>query len=624
MPDGKQQLKIVVVGHVDHGKSTLIGRLFYDTNSLPDGKFETIKRDCERRGMQFEWAFLMDALKAERDQNITIETSHAWFRTAKRDYVLIDAPGHHEFLKNMVSGAAQADAAIMLIDVVEGIKEQSKRHGYLLKLLGIKNVIVAVNKMDACNYDSAAFHKAETEYTSYLREIGITAICFIPISAREGDNIAIKSTGMSWHSGYTLLDALDSIAQPLQPTESKLRMTVQDVYRFDNRRIIAGKIESGKLTVGDELLFLPANRTAKVASIEAWNEAPPKFVSAGDSVGITLDEQIFVERGDVVSHVLSAPVLSNTFSAALFWLGHEPLVMGKLYIFRIGTAQVRGEVVRIKRVIDTTNLGNHSADSVASGEAAEIIVKLKSLSSLDDFQTHPTMGRFVIVDGYDIAGGGIISLTDVKDMRSKQSISTKSTNTFSEEQKISPQQRAVANGHLGGVLWLTGLSGSGKSTLAQELEQRLFAKGIQAYVLDGDNIRKGLSSDLDFTPAARAENIRRVAEVATLFAGAGMIAITAFISPYNEDRIKARNIAHKYFHLVHVKCGLETCEARDTKGLYKKARAGEIKDFTGVNAPYEEPDNADLVIDTSTTSVENCVSQIMEYIERNFIKPVSI
>jgi len=611
-------LRIVIVGHVDHGKSTLVGRLLHDTNSLPQGKVEEIRAMSDRRGMPFEYAFLMDALQAERDQGITIDTSQIWFNSDKRNYVIIDAPGHKEFLKNMITGAAQSDAALLIIDAIEGVREQSRRHGYLLHLLGIRQVAVAINKMDLVNYSEARFNEIATEYRAYLTELGVVPTFILPVSAREGENIVTRSDAMQWYDGPAVVGALDCfVSEPLS-SELPLRLPVQDVYKFDERRIIAGRIEAGRVTVGDEIMFSPSNKTARVKSLEVWPEtlAKPAFATAGYSVGMTLDEQIFVERGDTISHVRNAPVETDVFRARLFWLGHEPLIIGKTYKLKLNTTEAQVQVQKIEAVIDTGDLSSAAASQVERNQVAEVVLRSRRMVALDAFNDMPATGRFVLVDDYDIAGGGIISMEGYADQR--QLITQRSTNIVKAEQGVSDDERARMNGHRGGVIWFTGLSGAGKSTLSVELERRLFEKGYSVYVLDGDNIRFGLNANLGFSPEDRSENIRRVGEVAALFARAGMIALTAFISPYRSDRDRARAAAPGRFHEIYVQADVATCESRDPKGLYEKARRGEIKEFTGISAPYEAPEAPELVVDTARHSVEECVAQLIAYVEANF------
>lgn len=617
----KEQLKIVIVGHVDHGKSTLVGRIFHDTGSLPDGKFEAITKMCEKRGMPFEWSFLMDALQAERDQGITIDTSQIWFRTKKRDYVIIDAPGHKEFLKNMISGAAMSEAALLIIDAKEGVKEQSRRHGFLLHLLGVRQIAVAVNKMDLIGYDQKSFERIEKEYREYLAGIGVTPTYVIPISAREGDLITKPSANMPWYKGPSVVEALDSFRQLAAPTDLPLRVPVQDVYKFDERRIIVGRVESGKIKVGDRLIFSPTNKTARVNTIEAWPEnGGAKEAYAGMSVGFTLDEQIFVERGQVASLLEDAPALTNIFRARLFWLHEKPLKEGSRYKMKLATAEYQVEAKKIEKVINTADLSHDGSSEVAKSAVGEVVFRIRGMASLDEFNANAGMGRFVLLDGYDVAGGGIIDMQGFSNQRAD--IRVKSTNIHAFDFRVTAEQRAMANGHKGGVLWFSGLSGSGKSTIANELQNALFRKGYQVYVLDGDNIRRGLNSDLGFEHKDRTENIRRVGEVAALFANAGTIVISAFISPYRADRAHARAACPEGFHTIYIKADLNTCESRDPKGLYKMARKGEIAEFTGISAPYEEPEDPDLVVDTAKNSIEESVAMLVSYVEENMVKPV--
>ncbi len=610
----KPQLSLVVVGHVDHGKSTLIGRLLHDTDSLPDGKLEELKRVSERRGMPLEWSFVLDAFQAERDQAVTIDTTQIWFKTEQRDVVIIDAPGHREFLKNMISGAANADAAVLVIDAAEGVREQTRRHAYLLRLLGMKQIIVAVNKMDLINQDQQRFRAVTEEMANYLQEIGLQAVAMIPISARHGDNIATHAKTIDWYNGASLIEALDSLERTPAPVDQPLRFPVQDVYKFDERRIIAGRIESGRLKVGDELIFSPSNRRGIVRSIEAWNaKEAPIGASAGESIGITLDEQIYVERGDIASHAGDAPILSDVFRATVFWLGEKPLEAGKQLKLKLGTSEANVTIQSIDRVIDTQDLKSGGKQTVERNDVAEVTIRARKLMALDEYSRLPHTGQFVLIDEYDTVGGGSISMDGYPDQR--QNLSVKSKNIYAVEHLLDVDARARRNNHYGAVFWFTGLSGAGKSTLAMLVERALFDRGRQVFVLDGDNVRRGLNADLGFSPDDRAENIRRIGEVAALFGRAGNICITAFISPYRADRDRARQAAPESFHEIYIKADLSTCEERDPKGLYKKARAGEIPEFTGISAPYEPPAQPDLEVDTAELPIEACVDRIVDYIE---------
>jgi bifunctional enzyme CysN/CysC len=609
----QQRLKVVFVGHVDHGKSTLIGRIFHDTNSLPEGKIASIRDACAAEGMEFEFAFLLDALLEEQEQNVTIDTTQIQFRTAARQYVIIDAPGHKEFLKNMITGAANADAAVLVIAANEGVREQSRRHAYLLSLLGIKRVIVAVNKMDLADYAQETFDSIVAEYTDFLRELGLKADAYVPISAREGKNVAAASSDvMPWYSGATLIGALDQIAPTPLPTELPLRFPVQDVYRFDERRIIAGRIETGTLRAGDRLVFSPANKPSVVASIEGRRDGDDSPAIAGDSVGITLTEQIFVERGYVASHEDDTPIEANRFHADLFWLAEEPLRIGAQYSLKLTTQEVRCHVTAIERVMDSSTLeiASGTRSELARNEVGRVAIQTRAPLVMDNHDRVPNLGRFVIQAGRKISGGGIV-FGGVYTDRTK----VKSENIFWTEGKITARERAIHNGHRGAVVWLTGLSGAGKSTIAQVLESKLFQRAMHTYVLDGDNVRHGLNSNLGFSPEDRVENIRRVSEVAKLMADSGTVVITAFISPYRMDRRRAREIALEGsadFIEIFVDAPLNVCEQRDPKQLYKKARAGEIRNFTGIDAPYEPPVDAEIVVRTDQQSIDESVAVILE------------
>jgi bifunctional enzyme CysN/CysC len=610
-----EQLKIVIAGHVDHGKSTLVGRLLHDTGSLPDGKLEQLRAVAERRGVPFEWANLMDALQSERDQNITIDTAQIWFQTARRQYVIIDAPGHKEFLKNMITGAAHAEAALLLIDAQEGVQEQSRRHGYLLALLGIRQIVVLVNKMDLCAYSRARFDEVERAFRQFLASIGVEPRCFIPIAARQGDNVAVRSVLMPWWTGPTVLEALDQFQAATRPVGQPLRLPIQDIYRFDERRILAGRVESGSVKVGDRLVFTPANKVSNVKTIERWNAPASDRAEAGESIGITLTEQVFVARGAVASLETQPPFELTRFNARLFWMGRAPFIPGRSYKLKLATQETECEIDSIQRVIDSATLEaiQRPESFVGRNEVAELTLRTRRPIAFDIHADIIATGRFVIVDGFEVAGGGIVAAGNYP-RRTADSLH-KSHNIYWSRGKVTSEQRNVRNGQSGCVVWLTGLSASGKSTIATELERELFNLGRHVYILDGDNVRHGLCSDLGFSPQDRKENIRRVGEAAKLFADAGIICVTAFISPYRSDRELVRAIVEKgRFIEVYVNAPIEVCEARDPKGLYAKARAHQIKEFTGVSAPYEAPTAPDLELRTDQATVAESVARIVEYL----------
>jgi bifunctional enzyme CysN/CysC len=606
-------LRIVVVGHVDHGKSTMIGRLLHETGSLPDGKMEELRQMSERRGMPLEWSFVLDSFQAERDQAITIDTTRIWLRTPGRDTVIIDAPGHREFLKNMISGASGADAAVLVVDAIEGVRDQTRRHAFLLKLLGFSQIAVVVNKIDLLKDSQSGFQNTSRATKEYLSSLGLVADFVIPISAQRGDNLASRSDATPWYSGPTLIEVLGLFKPGQSRADRPLLIQIQDVYKFDDRRIIAGRVVSGIVRNGDELLFSPGDRTACVASIESFGALHPAVsAGAGESVGLILDEPIFVERGQVASLVDSAPPLSDVFRAQLFWLANEPMKTGASYRIKLGTAIANVTVKAIESVIDLDTLDVRHADRVERNDLANVVlrasIQLPFAGDLHDV----VLGRFVLLDGFDVVGGGLANLEGFADQR--RTHLGRARNVKRVESLVTRSDREARSGHRGAVIWLTGLSGAGKTTLANGADRILFSRGFNTFVLDGDNLRQGLNSDLGFTPEGREENIRRVGEVAALFASAGTIVISAFISPYKADRAKARAAAIGSFHEIYVEAPLQTCERRDAKGLYQKARAGEIKDFTGVSAPYEVPIMPDLTIDTDAADVNSSIDQLVDYI----------
>jgi len=606
-------LKVVFVGHVDHGKSTLIGRILVETRSLPPGKIEGLRRACAAKGQTFEYAFVLDALSEEQEQNITIDTTQIQFRSAGRDYVIIDAPGHQEFLKNMITGAASADAAIVVIAADEGAREQSRRHGQLLRLLGIRQIIVAVNKMDLAAFSEERFRQIEMEYAAFLREVGLAARAFIPLSAGNGENVTTSDgRAMPWFAGPSLLSTLDQLEVATSPAELPLRFPIQDVFRMDKRRIFAGRVESGTIRIGDLLVFSPHNKTARVATIERWPGQGAEYASAGESIGITLSDHVFVERGHIASHETDAPAESNRVQAKVFWMGQDPLLVSGRYRLKLVTQDVECQVVGVTNVIDAATLDSASVErsELRTNEVGDVTLQTRVPLVFDNHDSVPSLGRFVLADGEHLLGGGIISGAIYT---TRQPI--KSENIFWNESAITAERRAAQNGHRGAVVWLTGLSGAGKSTIAAALEKELFQRAMHTYVLDGDNLRHGLNSNLGFSPEDRAENIRRVGEVAKLMADAGTVVITSFISPYRADRQLARESALKAgveFVEVFVDAPLAVCEERDSKGLYQKARAGLLKGFTGIDAPYEPPEDPEIVVHTHQQAPQESVGQILE------------
>jgi bifunctional enzyme CysN/CysC len=606
-------VRIVIVGHVDHGKSTLVGRLLHETGSLPEGKLEMLKAVSARRGMPFEWSFLLDALQTERDQGITIDTTQIRFRTGSRDVVLIDAPGHAEFLRNMITGASQADGAVLIIDALEGVRDQTRRHGYLLHLLGVKQVTVVVNKMDRVDFSAARFKTISDEISAHLTGLGVTPKAVIPISARDGDGVAARTPRINWYNGPTVVEALDAL-EPARPLEElALRLPVQAIYKFDDRRIVAGRIESGHLAAGDEIVIMPAGKIARIKSVESWPATPVEGrQSAGRSVGITLDRELFIERGDVIAHVGSAPRDTRRLRARIFWLHDKSLVTGASILVRLGTRETRATVVAIEKAVDPGELASVESAAIARNHVGEIDIALAYPLAADPYTDNPRTGRLVIEVNGRIAGGGLVLSVDAGQRAMPVDI-------VPVESALRSDERSARYRHGGAVVWLTGLPGSGKSTLARALERRLFEQGGSPVLLDGDTLRAGLNSDLGFSATDRSENIRRLAEVATHLARNGHVAIVAAISPSTQDRAAARRIADTAFREIYVATPVEVCESRDPKGHYAKARAGALYAFTGIGNDYQPPTECELTIDTSTHSVSEATDEIERMLVRSGI-----
>ena len=599
-------LTLVMTGQVDHGKSTLIGRLLHDTGSLPDGKVEELRAASARRGVAFEWSFALDALQAERDQAVTLDTTQRWLRLPGRDVLIVDAPGHREFLARMVAGAAIADAALLVVDASERFEAQAQTHAQMLFLLGIGAIVVAVNKMDCVGFAEATYRARAGEITAFFAAHGVAPRAILPVAARDGDNLLSPSPRLRWHRGATLAESLATLTPRPMPAEQALRLPVQDVYRLDQRRMLVGRVETGRLALGDDILLSPSNAVARIRSIEAWPSTQLSEASAGQSIALTLDRPVFVERGEIMSHRRDAPLLTHRFRATLAWLGSAPHQTERAYKLQLGTAEA---MVTLRPAEDGRN------EPLAREDVADVVIRSARLLALDDAEAAERSGRFVLRDGAELVAFGLIRLKDIADERPA---GAPGSNIVPTRHRVTAALRAARFGHRGGVVWLTGLSGAGKSTLAMGLEEHLFRHGYAVYVLDGDNLRGGLNADLGFSPAERAENIRRAGETAALFARAGLICITAFISPYATDRAGARKAAGADFHEVYLDADLATCEARDAKGLYRRARAGEIDSFTGISAPYDVPQAPELVLHTGREPVEACIERLVDYVRANF------
>ncbi|HWK12130.1 MAG TPA: GTP-binding protein [Vicinamibacterales bacterium] len=538
-------LPIVITGHVDHGKSTIVGRLLADTGSLPDGKLEAVRANCERHAKPFEYAFLLDALKDEQAQGITIDAARVFFRSPKRRYIIIDAPGHIEFLKNMVTGASRAQAALLVIDAHEGIRENSRRHGYMLSMLGIRQIAVAVNKMDLVGWSRDTFEQVTAEYSAFLAQIGIAPAHVIPVSGMRGDNIAAASVEMPWYTGPTVLDALDSFRAAEPPTTRSFRMPVQGVYKFtgqnDSRRIVAGTPDTGTLRVGDDVLFYPSGKKSRVHSIEAFNRPPQTELHAGQAAGFTLEEQIYITRGELAVRAGEpAPHVSTRIRVSLFWLGRAPFLQDKDYVLKLGTSRVPARLESIERVIDASDLqSSASGDRVGRHEVAECTLTLGRPLAFDTGAEFEATSRFVIVDDFDISGGGIIreSLTDphsgLRESVLRRNLKWSSSGVPLERRSERLSQRPA-------LLVITGEASTDRKRLARALETRLFDEGRHVYFLAIGNLLYGVDADLERTEENRPEHVRRLGEVANILLDAGLIVIATAIDLAQEDAERLR------------------------------------------------------------------------------------
>jgi bifunctional enzyme CysN/CysC len=530
-PAGREQMSMVIVGHVDHGKSTVVGRLLADTGSLPQGKLEAVRKECLRTGKPFEYAFLLDALSDEQDQGITIDTARCFFKTARRDYIIIDAPGHIEFLKNMISGAARAEAAALIIDAKEGVRENSRRHGYILAMLGIRQVVVCVNKMDLVKHDEAHFRAIEKEYRAFLDSIGsVSPKHFIPVSAINGENLATRSEAMKWYDGPTFLEAMDGFAKAPARIDRSMRMPVQAVYKFtshgDDRRIIAGRIDAGRVSVGDRVVFTPSNKSSTIKSIEAFNAAPRTGIEAGWSTGFTLTEEIFITRGEVMSHADAPPLVSTRFRANLIWLGRKPFEKGRDYKLKLGTAALPVHIHKIHKVIDASEANSQlTKDLVGRHDVADLVLETRSPVAFDLIADSEATGRFVIVDGYDVGGGGII-VAPVSDEKEELRDEARLRDFNWVKGGVAGDARASRFGHRAALIMFVGRAGTGKHRYARALERALFSQGRNAYMLDGTNVLLGVDCDLHFRESTQAELVRRFGEVAHLLLDAGLLVVS--------------------------------------------------------------------------------------------------
>lgn len=600
-------LRFLTCGSVDDGKSTLIGRLLHDCNAISEDVLQAAERDSKTYGTTgggIDFALLVDGLQAEREQGITIDVAYRYFATQQRKYIVADTPGHEQYTRNMVTGASTSDLAIILIDARKGVLVQTRRHTCVVHLLGIKNIVVAVNKMDAAGYAQDVFDQIDQEYRAFASQLGLGSVVTIPVSARHGDNVAARSEAMGWYQGPTLLETLESADVTSGQTSKPLRLPVQWVCRPDsNFRGYAGTIESGALARGDAIVALPGSQLARVDQLLRAGVACAR-AEAGDAVMLTLDTEIDVSRGDVLCAPDTRAEIADQFAANVVWMSTKPMLKGRPYILRCGTQSAVAQISDIKYKLNVESLEHVAARDLSVNEIGVCNLSLNKPIAFDSYEDNRSTGAFVLIDRAtnETVGAGMVQFA----LRRSQNIHWQALN-------ISKDQRAELKGQRACCLWFTGLSGSGKSTIANLLEKRLYALGRHTYILDGDNVRHGLNKDLGFTDADRVENIRRVAEVSRLMVDAGLITIVSFISPFRAERQFARErFAEGDFLEIFVDTPIDTCEARDPKGLYKKARAGQLANFTGISSPYEAPDRPEIHVPGGDEPAEAHVERIMQ------------
>lgn len=601
-------LRFITCGSVDDGKSTLIGRMLYESQMIFDDQVASLKNDSKKYGTQGEnidFALLVDGLSAEREQGITIDVAYRFFSSSKRKFIVADTPGHEQYTRNMATGASTAELAILLVDARNGILTQTKRHSFIVSLLGIKNIILAINKMDLVNYDKNIYEKISSEYKLFSKKLNFKNIQSIPISALKGDNIHKKSKYMKWYNDKTLFDYLETTKTKIQSSDSFV-LPVQSVNRPNlNFRGYSGTIAEGKIRKGDELISLPSNQKVKVKDIFV-GERSIKTANLKQSITLTIDKEIDTSRGDILCSKNSTVDMADQFNVNVIWMSEDKGFTGRTYLAKIHNISTSIKIMNIKKIYDVNTLEFTAGNELQLNDVAEISISFNKTVPFSTFKENKILGSLIIIDPINnqTIGMGMINFS----LRRSQNIQLQNLT-------INKNLREKINGHKGQVLWMTGLSGSGKSTIANELEKILYSQGKKTYILDGDNIRHGLNKDLGFTDKDRVENIRRVAEVAKLMCDAGLIVITAFISPFRLEREMARSLFEKNdFKEIYISTPLKVAEKRDPKGLYKKARQGKIPNFTGIDSIYEKPTNPELEIDTSKVSLSKAVKKILNII----------
>ncbi len=621
----KDLLRFLTCGSVDDGKSTLIGRLLYDCHLIYEDQLAAVRKDSVvhgTTGTDFDPALLTDGLKAEREQGITIDVAYRYFSTDKRKFIIADTPGHEQYTRNMATGASNCNMAVVLIDARYGVTTQTRRHSFIASLLGIKHVVVTINKMDLVGWAQDRFEQIKEDYNNAVSRMGFADIHYIPVSALHGDNVVTSSTHTPWYGGPTFLNHLENVNIATDRNLIDMRFPVQYVIRPNlNFRGFAGTMASGVMRVGDEVLCLPSRRKTRVKRIVSFSgdlqEAWPPL-----SVVVTLEDEVDVSRGSMLVHPNNLPKSGTECEAMLVWMHESPAKKGSTYLIKHSTNLVPVTLAEVRYQVDVNTMRKADSSTLALNEIGRVRLSLHRAIAYDDYTRNPQTGNFVLIDRLTNATVAAGMILDRQVSGAGKDASPAARNIVREVSLVSRDEREQRCGQRGVTLWLTGLSGSGKSTVAKALERTLISMGHFCYLLDGDNIRHGLNKDLGFSADDRKENIRRIAEVSHLFNEAGMIVITAFISPYRSDRDGARDIiGSDRFLEVHVSTPLEVCEARDPKNLYKKARSGEIVQFTGISDPYEAPFQPEVVLDTSALSVEESVRTLMAQLsEHGFLQ----
>ena len=603
---GSGLLRFITCGSVDDGKSTLLGRLLYDTGMVPDDQLAALARDSRAQAGTSEaldFSLLTDGLDAERQQGITIDVAYRYFHTARRSFIVADCPGHEQYTRNMATGASNAELAVVLIDARKGVLPQTRRHTYICALMGIRQVVLAVNKMDLVDCREDIYAAIAHEYRELAAQLGIAQVHCLPVVAPAGDNVGRPSGRMAWYDGPTLVQLLES-AHPTAAQGSEFRLPVQWVNRPDaGFRGYAGTVCGGRVAVGDEVMVQPAMRRARIERIVTADGDLPE-ASAGQAVTLTLDRELDVSRGDVIADAARPAPVADQFAAHVLWMGDEPLLPNRAYWLKIGTRTVNARITSIKHKVDVNTQAELAARRLDLNEVGYCNIDLDHAVPFEAYADNRTLGGFILVDRQTNAtvGCGMLDFA----LR-------RASNVHWQHTDLDKQARSLSKGQQARCLWFTGLSGAGKSTIANLVERRLHALGYHTYMLDGDNLRHGLNKDLGFTPEARVENVRRVAEVSHLMVDAGLIVLVCVISPYQSERRFARSLFDEgEFMEVFVDTTLEECERRDPKGLYRKARAGEIRNFTGIDSPYEAPDRAELHLRTAGLKPEQLAEQVVE------------